>query len=379
MSKALPLSLLLCATVALAQSNPELEKANRFLFDQKFAEAAKALEAAARVPGNGREAVLRIYELQGVVYGQLGQTTKAREAFQALLSLDPKRELNGKYNQKVVSSFAAAKEWANSNPPLDFKAAKAAMDEKGKVMQLAAKVKNDSMRLGRKVRFHLRVDDGKWAEQDSEIQGVYAAANTDAQGVEWWAELLGDNDRVLMLVASESGPVREGKVKDRPATAVAADAPRKEEPKVAAAPTDPDARVDEGKSEVKREAIVEQTASASSSSGPLRPVGYVLMGVGLVGVGVGAFFGVQSSSARSKISNATRDAQDRVTGITQKEAFALEPQAKSQALLANVMFGVGGGVALVGGLCWLLGGSSSESASLQISPTVGGVLASGKF
>lgn len=377
MFKALPV-VLLCATVALAQSNPELEKANRFLFDQKFAEASRALDAAARVTGNGRELTLRIYELQGVVYGQLGQATKAREAFQALLSLDPKRELNGKYNQKVVAAFSAAKEWANTNPPLDFKAAKAAIDEKGRVMQLAAKVKNDSMRLVRKVRFHLRPDDARWSEQDSEIQGVYAAANTEALGVEWWAELLGDNDRVLLVVGSESNPVREGKARDRPA--VVADAPKKEEvkatPKKKVEPEPPEEK-GEKKAEVKPDAIVDETPASPSS--PLRPVGYVLMGVGVAGVAVGAFFGYQSSATRSKILNASRDSEGRVNGITQKEGFMLGPQAQSQAVVANVMFGVGGGVALAGGILWLVGGSSSESASVSVSPTVGGVVANGTF
>ncbi len=374
MSKSFPL-LLLCATVALGQSNPELEKANRFLFDQKFPEASRALEAAARVPGNGRETVVRIYELQGVVYGQLGQATKAREAFQAVLSLDPKHELSGKYAPKVLAAFAASKEWASANPPLDFKAAKAAIDEKGRVMQLAAKVKNDSMRLVRKVRFHLRPDDSRWSEQDSELQGVYAAANTEALGVEWWAELLGDNDRVLMKVASEAVPVREGKLKER---VVVADVPKKEKEEVKVAEAKPrlDEPVQEVTSDVKPDAIV---VSNPSSSSPLRPVGYVLIGVGVVGVGVGAYFGVQSSATRIKITNAARDSQGRVTGITQKEAFDLEPQARSQALIANVLFGVGGGVALLGGIFWLVGGSASDGVSVSVAPTVGGVVVNGGF
>ncbi len=370
MSKAL--ALVLWSTVALAQANPELEKANRFLFDQKFADAAKALEAASKVQGNGREVVTRIYELQGIVHGQLGQATKAREAFQALLSLDPKRELNGKHNTKVVAAFSAAKEWANANSPLKFEAAKAALDEKGKVMQLAAKVKSDSMRLTRKVRFHLRADEAKWQVQDSELQGTYAAANTDAMGVEWWAELLGENDRVLMLVGSEAAPQREGKVKDKPAPVVVGDAPKRDEappPESKVEPTQPP-------QDKRAEQIVDE--APASSSGALRPLGYVLMGVGLAGVGVGTAFGVQSSAARSRIVNATKDSQDRVTGLTQREAFLLEPQAKSQALIANVLFGVGGGVALLGGIFWLVGGSSPD-ASVAVSPTLGGVVVSGTY
>ena len=362
----------LFALAALAQSNPELEKANRFLFDQKYGDAAKALEAAARVQGNGREVVMRIYELQGITYGQLGQATKAREAFQSLLSLDPKRELNGKYNQKVVISFSAAKEWASTNPPLEIKAAKAAMDDKGRVMQLAAKVRNDSMRLVKKVRFHLRADEAKWAEQDSELQGVYAAANTEARGVEWWAELLGENDRVLLLVASEASPIREGKAREKPmAVAVApeqVEAPKKAEPAATVVPVEKPADT----------VIDEPTPPSPTSGSALRPVGYVMMGAGLVAVGVGTYFGVQSSAARDRINNATRDNQNRVTGITQKEAHALGPQSQSQATIANVLFAAGGGVALLGGVFWIIGGVNSDQ-SVSIAATAGGVTAAGKF
>jgi hypothetical protein len=379
MFKALPV-LLLCASAAFAQSNPELEKANRFLFDQKFAEASRALEAAAKVPNNSRETVLRIYELQGIVYGQLGQSTKAREAFQMMLSLDPKRELNGKYNQKVTAAFAAAKDWASVNPALEFKAAKAALSDKGRVMQLAAKVKNDLMKMVKKVRFHIKVDEGKWTVAESELQGAYAAADIDAAGVEWWAELLGENDRVLMLAGTESAPVREGKVKN-PTPVAVADAPKKEKEKEKE-PEKEEVKVAESKvTPVERTEVRREADEPATSSSPLRPLGIALVGVGVVGVGVGAAFGVMSNGARSRISGAAKDSLDRVTGITQKEAYALDASAKSNATLANVMFGVGAGVAIVGGILWIVGGtsSSSESASLSVSPTVGGVVASGTF
>ena len=165
----LRLLLVFAALPVFADFNADLDKANRLLFDQKYADAAKALEAAAKVSGNPREVVLRIYELQGIVYGQLGQSTKAREAFQSMLSLDGRRALNGKYSQKVLSAYAAAKDWVDANPPLEFKSAKAAMDAKKRVMQLAVKMKNDGMHLARKVRFHLRQDEGAWAVQDSEL------------------------------------------------------------------------------------------------------------------------------------------------------------------------------------------------------------------
>jgi hypothetical protein len=373
--RTLPL-LLVLASVAFADGNPELDKANRMLFDQKYGEAARALEAATKVPNNPRDVVLRIYELQGVVYGQLGQSAKAKEAFEAMLSLDPKRELNGKYNQKVLAAFAAAKDWLGANPPLDFKSAKAALDPKNRVMQLAAKVKSDGMKLTRKVRFHLRADEGKWVDQTSELQGAYAAANTDAAGVEWWAELLGDNERVLAVVGSEKDPVREGNSK-APAVVAVADAPKKDEPKPAEKKVEP-APTDDKKPDELR---YEPAPTGGSSSGVLRPIGYGLMAGGLIGVGVGAVFGVQSFVARGRINSAMTNASGLIVGLNQRDAFALDKQATQQALIADILFGAGGGLAVIGGVFWLVGGltGSSDSASLTISPTPGGVLVRGEF
>ena len=116
----------------------------------------------------------------------------------------------------------------------------------------------------------------------------------------------------------------------------------------------------------------------------MRPVGYVLMGVGVVALGVGTFFGVQSASARGRVTGAVQNPQGLVTGLTQRQAFELDKQASSQALIANVLWAGGGAAAVAGGIFWLLGGSSSsssssESASLTVSPTLGGVVVRGGF
>jgi tetratricopeptide (TPR) repeat protein len=372
-----PLIAVLIAAVAFAQ-NPELDKAKALIAEQKWEAAAKSLEIAARAGNSSRESTLKLFEMQGIVFAQLGQATKARESFQALLSLDPRREANSAYSQRVQTAFSAAKQWTNSNSPLEFKSAKAALDAKGRVMQLAAKVKNDGMRLTRKVRFHLRPDEARWSEQDSEIQGNYAAANTEAGGVEWWAELLGENDRVLSMIGSETNPVREGTAIEK---AVAlSDAPKKEkeEAKVAEEKTaEPDGEPltpaedtrDDHEVLVKVERL---------SSGPPRSLAYGLMGAGAATMVIGLVFGLQSNAARAKVEGAVPNKEGLITDPTQKEAFALNEQAKSQAFAANVLFIAGGAAAVAGGICWLAG-SSSQGPSVSVAPTGGGVLVSGGF
>lgn len=69
-----------------------------------------------------------------------------------------------------------------------------------------------------------------------------------------------------------------------------------------------------------------------------------------------------------------------MTGITQSRASRLNDVAREQAVLANTLFIAGGAVAAVGAVfVFIGGGKSSPSASLQVAPTLGGVLVSGGF
>jgi serine/threonine-protein kinase len=113
-------------------------------------------------------------------------------------------------------------------------------------------------------------------------------------------------------------------------------------------------------------------------------VGYIVAGVGLVGVGVGTFLGVsakgQETDARAKCNDPKP-----IIGVECPESARSDfDSATSKAKLANV-FIIGGSVLAAGGLVMVLVGGPShpESASLSLSPVLGprdaGLFASGRF
>lgn len=362
MRRSLIISVLIPAIALSEVRSADLDKASRLVFDQKYEAAARALEVAARQTGNKREAVLRILELQGVVHAQLGQDAKAKLAFQALLSLDGKRELGGKYNAKVLRAFELAQQWAMENPPLEMTAEAAAVEPGGKVVQLAVKVKNDALKLAKKVRFSVRPEGGRWAEQLVEIQGAYASATTDAEGVEWWAELLGERDAVLTSVGSQRAPIGEGKLKTAKAVV---EKPPEKKPDEKKAPDDAPKKEPTAVIEPHREPVVAPATPAREGDGSLvRGLGYGLLGLGAATVVAGTVFGVLSrvnaNDVQSKLANATYDAQRRIVDPTQAYVAMKQDQVRFQATLANVMWGVGAGLILTGFIVWLVGRETSD-------------------
>lgn len=360
------LILALIPAVAAAEArSSDLDKAARLVFDQKYEAAARALETAWRQTGNKRDAVLRILELQGVVYAQLGQEAKARAAFQQLLTLDPKRELGGKYNTRVLKPFGEAQAWAADNPPLEATAEPAAVDANGKVLQIAVKVKNDALKLARRARFNIRPEGGKWSEQEVEIQGGYGSAGTDSDGVEWWAELLGDRDMVLAQVGSQRVTVREGKLRERE--------PEKKEPVVAEKKDTP---VVEKKAAVtperepEREPEVVVKESGGGSGGGVRAVGYTALAIGMAsligGTVMGGLARANSDALATKRSTARFDAAGNVVSYEgvpsapQQYDVGMRNRIALQATLANTLWGVGGGLVIAGIVLYLVGRDSAD-------------------
>ena len=77
----------------------------------------------------------------------------------------------------------------------------------------------------------------------------------------------------------------------------------------------------------------------------------------------GGFFGWRSRGARKDLEGAPVNEQGITVGLTQREALALDERARSSAKVANVLFGVAGVTAIVGGTLWVLGAPVSVSAT----------------
>jgi hypothetical protein len=365
----LALAVVCCSSVALAEArSADLDKASRQIVDQKYEAAVRTLEVAARQNGNRHDTVLRILELQGVAYAQQGQEAKAKAAFQQLLSLDPKRELSSKYKEhaKAQKAFDAAQAWLADNPPMEVAAEPAAVDGTGKVMQIAVKVKNDSLKLARKVRFNVRPDGLKWSELEVDIQGSYAAAGTDAESVDWYAEVLGERDAVLIVVGSQRFPIREGKGAPPPA--------KKEEPRKVA--EEPKRKLEpEPEPERPPEMVVKEPEPSGGGSPALRGIGYTALGLGVASLLGGTIMGLEYQVTLGEVTRRSmmRNTVGAINGITQDQAFGMEKRAILQAQIANTLWAAGGGLLLVGSLLWFLG------RDVFVAPAGSGVTVSGRF
>ena len=97
-----------------------------------------------------------------------------------------------------------------------------------------------------------------------------------------------------------------------------------------------------------------------------KPLGFVLMGVGVVGMGVGGFFGL---SAKSKYGAAFDGGGcDRATKTCDAPGQAAVDDARSKATLSTILFGAGGGLVVVGAIV-LFTAPSSRPRALQLAPT----------
>jgi hypothetical protein len=98
-------------------------------------------------------------------------------------------------------------------------------------------------------------------------------------------------------------------------------------------------------------------APAASPGNSRKTIGLVTGGVGLVGIGLGAVFGLRASSKLS-------DAKSHCTSypnVCDQGAKDPDSQAKSAATLSTVFFIVGGAAVATGAVLWLTAGSASES------------------
>lgn len=97
-----------------------------------------------------------------------------------------------------------------------------------------------------------------------------------------------------------------------------------------------------------------------------KPLGIVLIGAGVVGMGIGGYFGL---SAKSKYDSAFDGGNcDRATKACDPFGQAAIDDAHSKATLSTILFGAGGGLAVVGAIV-LLTAPSSRPRALQIAPT----------
>jgi hypothetical protein len=298
--------------------------------------------------------VLEILELQGVVAGSLGQTPKATKFFEQLLSLDFDHKLEGDHPPRVMTPLYEAKSRVAEQGPLDVKP-NPVVRAKGKVTSVGLRILNDTYKLVKAVSFHVRADNGAWVTTKLEPVKGASAVNLKAAKVDWWAELLNENEATIAQLGWEQKPLHEDGEPPPPVVAVV-ETP-KVEPKALPAPAP---------------AVV---APAPIS---LRPASYVIAGVGAASLIGGVVMGLRANGLKNQADHPQLDPAGRVTGRSQQEGFDLDAQQRTAATVANGLL-IGGGVLAATGVLFFLVGGSSSSTQVAIAPSPGGVRVTGGF
>lgn len=340
-------ALLLSVLIPLAASAQVAElipQAKALMAKQKWADAAPLVTKALAEPGNDYESFLTLLELKGVIAAMTAtkkEDNKAeyKDAFGKMLSLDPDRRLKGKWPKKAQQAFAEVQR--KPPAPLEIETS-TATQANGKVQEIAIGLKGDPLHLAKTVVFNWRTVGAKWKTKPVPAVTGRVAAKVEGGKIEWYATVLGENDAELGHLASSEIPMVDkaiGAVAD-PVPADDDFGKKKKGNDAQATNLTPQEKTETPATEVE----VEKPSHTTWKS----PAGYLAAGLGIVGIGVGSVFGVMSNGARSSFTGAKADSMGTITGITRAQALQYQSTAQSDALLANLMWGIGGGLLLVG-------------------------------
>lgn len=111
--------------VLLAQGAPaqadSIDDAKTLVDASEYLKAREALTAALGSGANGRDELVEIYRLSGIVAGALGDAKAATAAFQRALVLAPDVKLPPGISPKIARPFAAAQKLAQQGTSLEIK------------------------------------------------------------------------------------------------------------------------------------------------------------------------------------------------------------------------------------------------------------------
>jgi hypothetical protein len=112
---------------------------------------------------------------------------------------------------------------------------------------------------------------------------------------------------------------------------------------------------------------------AKSHGSSLRPVAIAVGAVGIVGIGVGAFFGLSASSSWSEAKDTCND----VPNGCSSEGVKQQQSASTKATVSTVAFIAGGAFLAAGTVLWFTAGSGDKQTAIGIGP--GMIAARGRF
>lgn len=331
--------ILVCSTASRAET--ALEQARAHTVALRYTAASKALKQVSQQPGLTHADVIEFYELSAIVAASTGNSQAAKEAFAALVLLEPGYKLKGRYSPKVTTPFFEGKAFAQDHGALSVSLASSSITN-ARVGQVTLAFSRDDRSLVKTVEVTVLEDGASRTLQLPFVAKGKSTLEVSGKAVDLRLTLIGANAWVLAHLPPLTVEVPPPVVETQPPP-----------------PPVP---------------LTEAPLVASATSSPLRPIAYGLAGLGAAGLITGAIFGISSQTARTTVLNA-QQGTDLVTTITRAHALELSQQASSQALIANIALIAGGTVLATGVVLWLLGlPSSPHSPTLSVLPTASGVV-----
>ncbi|MBL8917586.1 MAG: hypothetical protein JNJ54_01890 [Myxococcaceae bacterium] len=287
----------LVAMMLMASPADRLAPARAAFDELQYEQVLAVLPPAAEWQGFTRAEVAQALSLRALALASVKRDAEALLTFKQLLSLEPSYVLPEQFGPRVRTMFLEAKDAAARAGVV------ALTEEKGALVMGSA-----GFGIVEEVSVSWRADGaaGNVAVAPApRIEPPWPSVGR----VEAWGALLGPGKSVLATWGSAEKPFLFGVVTQSPRPV-----------------TEPAAR-------------------------PLRALGVaglVTGAVGLVGLGLGAIFLVDSNRPVQVLATAMRDATNRVTSPTQREAFELDAAAQRSYQLGGVLLGVGAVAAAAG-------------------------------
>lgn len=192
-------------SVALAQSNEALERAEAAYLEVDFEGTYAHAIAALRAGGSSPEQLVRIYQLLGTACSALGREDEARDFFVRMLGLDRDAELDASVPPRLRDPFLEARGvWAARQGALSIQAG---LDRARSSLHVEL---DDPTDMARRVIVHARLEgEAQYVAQDAEARAVIdipVAGAASADRVEYYVEVLDEHGNFLLTDGSAFQP-----------------------------------------------------------------------------------------------------------------------------------------------------------------------------
>lgn len=307
------LALVTVTSLSMGVAPASVQQAAQALEDLQHEAALKLLPPEESIEGYSRAELISYFSTKALAQLGLKKEAEAAETFRRLLTFAPEWQLPDHYGPKVVTFVASLRAEADErgNPSVRFEGG-----------QLVSKA--DSTGLAKQLEVSWRAPSGA-KTVTLPLAPAQAAPWPAGERVEVWGRVLGLQGSTLVEWNSPQAP------------------------------------------------LVLEPAGEVRAAAPSKPLGrwaFVGLGAaaaGLVAGGVGTALAVSSQGAQQALGTVQRDGEGRITNLTQREAFALDAQARDQAGAATALF-ITSGVLVAAGVGLFV------FDRVSVAPTPGGAM-----